>query len=158
MNLLDLLTSTMTSSSSVDALAEKTGEQSSSIKKLLMLALPLFILYMTRNASSKEGAGSLADALTQHQKTGAVEDQIADFKEQINLELKPLKEEVKNLREDLKSKGRTVHEKVYRFLDEEERMVGFYNSEGMLVSSRPARRDELQKTVFAEMRKEGTNN
>lgn len=78
MNLLDLLTSTMTSSSSVDALAEKTGEQSSSIKKLLMLALPLFILYMTRNASSKEGAGSLADALTQHQKTGAVEDQIAD--------------------------------------------------------------------------------
>ena len=78
MNLLDLLTSTMTSSSSVDALAEKTGEQSSSIKKLLMLALPLFILYMTRNASSKEGAGSLAEALTQHQKTGAVEDQIAD--------------------------------------------------------------------------------
>ena len=88
----------------------------------------------------------------------ALQDQIADFKEQINLELKPLKEEVKNLREDLKSKGRTVHEKVYRFLDEEERMVGFYNSEGMLVSSRPARRDELQKTVFADLRKEGTNN
>ena len=63
-----------------------------------------------------------------------------------------------HLREDLKSKGRTVHEKVYRFLDEGERMVGFYNSEGMLVSSRPARREELQKTVFTELRKEGTNN
>ena len=75
----------------------------------------------------------------------------------INKELKPLKEEVKNLREDLKSKGHTVREKVYRFLDEKERMVGFYNAEGVLISSRPARRDELQKTVFADLRKEGTN-
>ena len=93
-----------------------------------------------------------------HIRIAALEDQITEFKEEINKELKPLKEEVKNLREDLKSKGRTVHEKVYRFLDEGERMVGFYNSEGILISSRPARRDELQKTVFADLRKEGTNN
>ena len=91
-----------------------------------------------------------------HIRIAALEDQIADFKEKINMELKPLKEEVKNLREDLKSKGHDVHEKVYRFLDEKERMVGFYNSEGLLISSRPARRDELQKTVFADLR-EGTN-
>lgn len=93
-----------------------------------------------------------------HIRIAALEDQIAEFKEKINMELKPLKEEVKNLREDLKSKGHDVHEKVYRFLDEKERMVGFYNSEGLLISSRPARRDELQKTVFADLRKEGTNN
>lgn len=92
-----------------------------------------------------------------HIRIAALEDQIADFKEEINKELKPLKEEVKNLREDLKSKGHTVREKVYRFLDEKERMVGFYNAEGVLISSRPARRDELQKTVFADLRKEGTN-
>ena len=92
-----------------------------------------------------------------HIRIAALEDQIADFKEEINKELKPLKEEVKNLREDLKSKGHTVREKVYRFLDENERMVGFYNAEGVLISSRPARRDELQKTVFADLRKEGTN-
>lgn len=91
-----------------------------------------------------------------HIRIAALEDQIAEFKEKINKELKPLKEEVKNLREDLKSKGHDVHEKVYRFLDEKERMVGFYNSEGLLISSRPARRDELQKTVFADLR-EGTN-
>ena len=91
-----------------------------------------------------------------HIRIAALEDQITDFKEKINMELKPLKEEVKNLREDLKSKGHDVHEKVYRFLDEKDRMVGFYNSEGILISSRPARRDELQKTVFADLR-EGTN-
>ena len=91
-----------------------------------------------------------------HIRIAALEDQITDFKEKINMELKPLKEEVKNLREDLKSKGHDVHEKVYRFVDEKERMVGFYNSEGILISSRPARRDELQKTVFADLR-EGTN-
>ena len=93
-----------------------------------------------------------------HIRIAYLEEQIADFKEEINKELKPLKEEVKLLREDLKSKGRTVHEKVFRFLDEEDRMVGFYNEEGILVSSRPARRDELQKTVFADLRKDGTNN
>ena len=92
-----------------------------------------------------------------HIRIAALEDPIADFKEEINKELKPLKEEVKNLREDLKSKGHTVREKVYRFLDEKERMVGFYNAEGVLISSRPACRDELQKTVFADLRKEGTN-
>ena len=70
----------------------------------------------------------------------------------MNLELKPLREDANILLADIKSKGRLVHEKVYQFLDEEEKMVGFYNAEGVLISSRPATRDELQKTVFAEMR------
>ncbi len=89
-----------------------------------------------------------------------LEEKIAKFKEEINIELKPLKEETKSLRKELREKGQTVHEKVYQILDEEERMVGFYNSEGILISSRPATKDELQKTIYADLRnnKEGTNN
>jgi len=87
-----------------------------------------------------------------------LEEEISNFKDKINEELKPLKEETKELLQDIKSKGRMVKEKCYQFLDQEEKMVGFYNSEGVLISSRPATRDELQTTVFAELRKEGTNN
>ena len=50
-----------------------------------------------------------------------------------------------------------VNEECYLFFDEEERMVGYYNAEGVLVQSRPATREELQKTIFADLR-EGTNN
>ncbi len=91
-------------------------------------------------------------------RVASLEEEISDFKDKINEELKPLKEETKELLHDIKSKGRMVKEKCYQFLDEEEKMVGFYNSEGLLISSRPATREELQKTVFAELRKEGTNN
>ena len=37
-------------------------------------------------------------------------------------------------------------------------MVGFYNREGNLVSSRPAFPNEMQKSIFMEIRKTGTNN
>lgn len=86
-----------------------------------------------------------------------LEDEIKDFKDKIGEELKPLREETKTLLRDIKSKGRMVNEKCYKFLDEEDRMVGYYNAEGMLVSSRPASKEEMQKTVFAELRKDGTN-
>ena len=77
MNLLQMLSQSMMAPSSVDALAEKTGESPINIKKLLVIALPLLILYMTRNAESKEGASSLAKALDDHQEVGAVDKQIA---------------------------------------------------------------------------------
>ena len=52
----------------------------------------------------------------------------------------------------------TVTEDCFKFFDEESKMIGFYNKQGDLVSSRPAFPDELQKTIFATIRKDGTNN
>lgn len=92
-----------------------------------------------------------------HIRIAELEEKIKKYKDEINIELKPLRDEVGELREDLKAKGRMVHEKVYQILDEEEKMVGFYNSEGYLIESRPATREELQKTIYAELRKDGTN-
>ena len=78
---------------------------------------------------------------------------IKDYKEKVNLELKPLKEEVKELLGDIKAKSRVVTEKCYKIVDEDERMACFYNAEGVLVSSRPATKEELSPTIFKEMRK-----
>ena len=78
---------------------------------------------------------------------------IKDYNEEVGLELKPLKEEVKNLLGDIKAKSRIVTERCYKIVDEDERMACFYNSEGVLVSSRPATKEELSPTIFKEIRK-----
>ena len=72
--------------------------------------------------------------------------------------LKPLQEQKADAIKALRDKSQTVTEKCYKFLDEETKMVGFYNKEGNLVSSRPAFQKELQKTIQIYIRKNGTNN
>lgn len=102
--------------------------------------------------TADELATMKTDFAEKHIRIATLEEKIKDFKDEINLELKPLKDEVAEIRDNLKSKGKNVYEKCYQFLDEEERMVCIYNAEGILVSSRPATRDEMQKTIQAEIR------
>ena len=76
------------------------------------------------------------------------------FKEQSKPYLEQKAKAIKNLRD----KAETVVEECFKYFDEETNMVGFYNAEGNLVSSRPAFPNEMQKTVIAELRKTGTDN
>ncbi|MBQ1287003.1 MAG: DUF937 domain-containing protein [Erysipelotrichaceae bacterium] len=78
MNLLQLLLGSLTSNESVNATSKKTGVSSNSISKLMMMAVPLLITYLTKNASKKEGATSLLGALTQHNSTQTVSQQISN--------------------------------------------------------------------------------
>ena len=71
--------------------------------------------------------------------------------------MKPLQEQKANAIKALRDKSQTVTEKCYKFLDEDTKMVGFYNKEGNLVSSRPAFQRELQKTIQMDIRKNGTS-
>ena len=72
--------------------------------------------------------------------------------------LKPLQEQKSEAIKSIRDKSQTVTEKCYKFLDEETKMVGFYNKEGNLVSSRHAFQRELQKTIQMDIRKNGTSN
>ena len=76
------------------------------------------------------------------------------FKEQA----KPYVEQKRKAIENLRTKAETVTEVCYKYFDEDTKMVGFYNKEGNLVNSRPAFPNEMQKTMFQVMRKDGTNN
>lgn len=82
-----------------------------------------------------------------------LEEAVKDYKSEVNLELKPLKEDRKILLGDIKAKSRIVREKCYKIVDSDERMACFYNAEGVLVSSRPATKEELSPTIFKELRK-----
>lgn len=78
MNLLQLLLGAMTSNDSVSSVSKKTGLSSKLTSKLLMMAIPMLISYLTKNASKKEGAQSLLGALTQHNSKETVSNQIAN--------------------------------------------------------------------------------
>ena len=81
MNLLSLLASTMLSQSSVNSVSGKTGLSSNQIQRLVMLALPILIKYMTKNASSGDGALSLLGALSQHKNNNSMDLQLKDADE-----------------------------------------------------------------------------
>ena len=76
MDLLGLLTGSMTSDSSVDALAKKTGTSSGLTSSLISAALPILLGSLTNNASSQSGAQSLLGALTQHTDTAPMAQQL----------------------------------------------------------------------------------
>ena len=78
MNLLSLLLGSMMTQSSVNNLSGKTGTSQSAIMRLMPLAIPILIKYLTKNAQSQQGALSLLGALTQHKNTNSMELQLAD--------------------------------------------------------------------------------
>lgn len=67
---------------------------------------------------------------------------------EFNEQIKQLEESNDEVTGKLKAKSVFVTEPCYKFVDEETREVGYYNDEGVLVYSRPARPDELQKNIF----------
>ena len=79
MDLLSMLMGSMTHDSSVEALTKKSGGSSKAIKTMLLLAIPLIIRYMTKNAKeSQQGATSLLGALQQHTSTQSMASQISN--------------------------------------------------------------------------------
>ena len=71
--------------------------------------------------------------------------------------LKPLKESRDEMVSNIKAKSKYVKEVCYKFTDQKEKETGYYNNEGDLIESRPATADEMQPSLFAPMRKTGTD-
>ena len=78
MNLLTVLLKSLLTDSSVQALAKKTGLSTAVLKKLIPLAIPLLIKFMTGNAQSQSGAQSLLSALGQHTSKKSLPEQIEE--------------------------------------------------------------------------------
>ena len=76
MNLLQLLLGSLTTDDSLKQVEKKSGVSKETVTKILMIAVPLLISYMTKNASKKDGAQSLLSALGQHTSSQTVSQQI----------------------------------------------------------------------------------
>jgi hypothetical protein len=86
------------------------------------------------------------------------EEELNDIKKDFKFAMDPLKEEKLICLKGIKERAEFVKEVCYTFIDQESKMVGTYNSEGDLISQRPAMPKELQGTIFQIDRKTGTNN
>ena len=82
MNLLNVLLKVLLADAAIKALSKKTGLSQSSLKKLLPLAIPLLLRYMTNNASSQSGALSLLGALAQHGNARSAAEMLKDADEE----------------------------------------------------------------------------
>ena len=78
MNLLAFLLKVLMAKNSVNAMSEKTGISKYLIRKLIPLAIPLLIRYMTQNASNQSGAQSLFNALGQHKNNRTLKEQLGE--------------------------------------------------------------------------------
>ena len=70
-----------------------------------------------------------------------------DFRREIKERKDPLLGEKKKLLESIKMDGRYVEGRLFKFVDEEAKMVGFYDEDGMLVSSRRINDEDRQRTL-----------
>ena len=82
MDLVSTILKSLTSNSSLGALAGKVGVDPDQIEKALSSAIPSLIGSMTKNASSSDGAKSLLGALSQHEDDREVSSQIKDADEE----------------------------------------------------------------------------
>ena len=76
MDLLNALSTEMTSSESAKAIAKKAGIKKNQVSDVVSAALPALLQGLTTNTSSQSGAASLINALSQHTSTDSVADQI----------------------------------------------------------------------------------
>lgn len=76
MNLINMLMGSMNTESSVNSLAQQSGASNKQISTLMMIAIPILIKMMTKNASSQSGAQSLLGALSQHTSQKSMTQQI----------------------------------------------------------------------------------
>ena len=85
-----------------------------------------------------------------------IEEELKEVKKEYKDRLEPLLNKKKEALEGLKKKAELVEEDCYKFIDEEAKEVGYYNQNGDLIESRPAYNEEIQKTIFQVLRKNGT--
>ncbi len=76
MNLLSLLLTSMLSEEAIKNIAKVTGLSTSQVRRIVPLAVPMLLRYLTNNASSKEGADSLLGALKDHNDDRTIAEQL----------------------------------------------------------------------------------
>lgn len=70
-----------------------------------------------------------------------MEDELAGIRAEYKSKIKPLDERIGKVRDELKAGGDYVKGDCFKFVDEDEGMVGFYTPEGYLLEQRAIRTD-----------------
>lgn len=83
-----------------------------------------------------------------------------DIKQQFKERKAPVQKEMDRVLGNIKQGGEYVKGKLYKIIDRDERVTGFYDEDGKLINQRKSLPNELQGTLFTTIRmnaKTGTN-
>lgn len=83
-----------------------------------------------------------------------------EIKQQFKERKAPVQKEMDKVLGNIKQGGEYVKGKLYKIVDREERVTGFYDEDGKLINQRKSLPNELQGTLFTTIRmnaKNGTN-
>lgn len=83
-----------------------------------------------------------------------------EIKQQFKERKSPVQKEMDKVLGNIKQGGEYVKGKLYKIVDREERVTGFYDEDGKLINQRKSLPNELQGTLFSTIRmnaKTGTN-
>lgn len=83
-----------------------------------------------------------------------------EIKQQFKERKAPVQKEMDKVLGNIKQGGEYVKGKLYKIVDREERVTGFYDEDGKLINQRKSLPNELQGTLFETIRmnaKTGTN-
>lgn len=112
----------------------------------------------SKSFSSEELAEQRENLTDLSIKIADIEKELEEAKRTYKEMLKPLKEEKAVAIDNLRKKAQVVTEECCKFFDPDSKMIGYYNNEGKLVSSRPAFPDEMQLNLFRINSSTGTDN
>lgn len=81
-----------------------------------------------------------------------IEERLRLVKAEFRESLKPLMERKTKLLENIRKKSELVTEVCYKFVNQDEKMTYFYNSEGDCIEARQCTADEMQTTIFQHLK------
>lgn len=111
-----------------------------------------------RNFSQEELAEMKDELADESIELDDIEFEKKQIMQEFKARIKPHSERVSKLLGNIRNKAELVEEDCYKIIDLDDKVVGFYNKNGELVESRPARQNELTKNIFAmNPKKTGTN-
>jgi chromosome segregation ATPase len=77
-----------------------------------------------------------------------LEEELEEIKNEYKEKTKPLKQTIKETMNKVRDGSELVKQQCYKFMDWDEKQVGFYNDDGELVMERPMMKSERQSTIF----------
>lgn len=111
----------------------------------------------TRKFSGAELAQKRTEYCDVAERVGGLTQELAEVTADIKGKIKPLKERMGGLLDEIKARGEFVRGDCFKFVDQDEGKVGFYDTNGYLVEERDMTPEERQRTVFQTIRKTGTD-
>ena len=78
--------------------------------------------------------------------------ELAQVQSEYKGEIKPLKEQAGIVLNNIQQGGELVTKDCYKFVEEDEKMVGYYDAKGHLIDSRPATPEEMGGNLFRQVR------